>query len=119
MEQTKSDYTNTFLVLSGELPEIYIPIDDAFKLWKIDWENHIQSTNQKATYLQLMGANNPLVIPRNQLVEKALDQACNQQNYDLLHQIITAIKSPKSIINLIEFQVVQADPDAYKTFCGT
>jgi len=36
-----------------------------------------------------------------------------------LHQIITAIKSPKSIINLIEFQVVQADPDAYKTFCGT
>lgn len=119
MEQTKSDYTNTFLVLSGELPEIYIPIDDAFKLWKIDWENHMQSTTNKETYLRLMGANNPLVVPRNQLVEKALDLACDQQNYNLLHQIITAVKSPKSVTDLLTFQVVQGNADDYKTFCGT
>jgi uncharacterized protein YdiU (UPF0061 family) len=79
----------------------------------------MQSTNQKETCVQLMGANNPLVVPRNQLVEKALDQACNQQNYDLLHQILAAVKSPKSIADVLTFQVVQGNADVYKTFCGT
>ncbi len=120
MKANKADYTNTFLVISERLSDVDFPMDDSFKLWLMDWKNHIKETSTWEEASTLMQKNNPLVIPRNHLVEKALDDACFQEDYELFNSIIAAVKAPKTITNLSYFQSPPMDSDqGYQTFCGT
>jgi serine/tyrosine/threonine adenylyltransferase len=120
MEKTKADYTNTFLVISEQLPQQKIPFDDNLKHWIAAWKIHIKDTDSWNSSLTLMKQHNPIVIPRNHLVEQALDQAIYNNNLGLLKEIITAVKSPESIKNIEHFQFIPDDAEHdYKTFCGT
>lgn len=121
MENTKSDYTNTFLVLSDQLPQSkIIIIDDTIKHWIGDWKNHIKQSSSWEKALNQMKNNNPLAIPRNHLVEKALDRATEQNDLTFFSEIIAAVKSPDSIKNINDFQFVLEGSDyGYQTFCGT
>jgi uncharacterized protein YdiU (UPF0061 family) len=120
MTANKADYTNTFLVLSGHLDEIHIPIDDEMKHWLIEWRAHIEKTSTWELALSLMKTQNPLVIPRNHLVEKALDEACYKDDYQALLKLIEVVKNQDSSKNLLDFQepLVSGD-NGYATFCGT
>lgn len=120
MTTNKSDYTNTFLVISGDLPDIELADDDILKRWKIDWKTHHEQQNTWVEAQTLMKVNNPQVIPRNYLVEKALDEATLQGDYMLFNNILLAVKSPEKVENLRFFQNPPIDSDhGYKTFCGT
>ncbi|OYY14505.1 MAG: hypothetical protein B7Y67_10680, partial [Polynucleobacter sp. 35-46-11] len=71
---------------------------------------------------QLMQQNNPAVIPRNHLVEEALDAAVDDNNMTLLEKLLSVLASPYTTDTLEEKYTLapsSALDSQYKTFCGT
>ena len=69
-----------------------------------------------------MKANNPLVIPRNWIVEEALKEASEDNNFNNFNKLFDLIKDPYGNKN-IDIKYL-SPPDIeytkhYKTFCGT
>ena len=80
----------------------------------------IKGSKQKDMALKLMRAVNPLVIPRNQIVEEALT-AANNNNLDSLVKLNKILSKPYINQDGIEdYQnVTNTNYKDYKTFCGT
>ena len=122
MHQNKADYTNTFCFLMNEkIKNDQIYSNKNFIIWKKRWEQRLKiNNNTPDKYLKLMHTTNPLVIPRNYKVEKALNSA-NNNNLDLLKKLITVLEKPyQNQKDTSDYQ----SPDLlnikkYQTFCGT
>jgi uncharacterized protein YdiU (UPF0061 family) len=74
MEENKADYTNTFCYLmNNDSINNIIYKDQKFLAWIKNWKNRILINNGSIEKsLKLMKNNNPIVIPRNHIVEEAL-----------------------------------------------
>ena len=122
MQKNKADYTNTFCYLMGEL-EIMDNVyeNDEFLSWKKKWEFRRKSLNSYNESQKLMRKVNPLIIPRNHLIEKALNLATEKGDLKNLKNLISILQSPyknfASISNYQEFP--KENYSNYKTFCGT
>ena len=67
-----------------------------------------------------MNATNPLVIPRNHMVEEALATA-NNGDIEPVHNILKVLEKPytdQENISIFQNPNQQGNED-YKTFCGT
>ncbi len=64
---------------------------------------------------------NPLYIPRNHLVEKVINEAINNENYQPLEDILEVINNPysKKIDDIFYTATPNPDERVYQTFCGT
>ena len=86
MEETHSDYTNSFLFLEGKaVSEVYLTTSLRYELWlaqKNDF-NKIEKENV-----------NPVVIPRNEWVERVLAEAVDNDNWELFQSYIDRLKNP-------------------------
>ena len=120
METHQADFTLTFRHLNQ--PELLDPgmaSSEVFHQWALKRNQRIPE-HQQAHSQQLMDATNPLVIPRNHLVEESLEQA-TQGNLKPFHDLLAVIKNPFSPPkdsrylqpSSIEFE------KTFKTFCGT
>jgi serine/tyrosine/threonine adenylyltransferase len=122
MHQNKADYTNTFCFLMNfkiKNDEIYK--DENFLIWKKRWEERLKlNGNTPEKYFQLMGSVNPLIIPRNNKVEEALE-AANNNDYNPLNSLIKVLKNPyKDQIEIHKYQSpAPHSEEKYQTFCGT
>lgn len=124
MHKNKADYTNTFRSIGKDsIKEMDIYQDGGFKNWLKQWQNRL--SRQRETFqqsLHLMDENNPAVIPRNHIVENALNAAVDDNNLAPLQRLLTAISKPYSLQEeFAEFTrapLPQSD-NGYKTFCGT
>jgi len=123
MEIEKADYTNTFLAIQNgdfEMSELYSKPD--FKLWYSKWEKAI---NEKGICfderLKTMQSVNPVFIPRNQLIEQALDNACLDNDFILFNQLLDVLQFPfTENRTFLDFQIPpKSDDSLYKTYCGT
>ena len=65
-----------------------------------------------------MRKNNPIVIPRNHLIEKILEMASND-NFDQLNKFIKNIQNPYNLSDDKEYYQEGPDDSDYRTFCGT
>ncbi len=123
MQEQKADYTNTFLVIQWE-GKLTQPIyaQEVF----IDWLNKRKNllakngiTAEAAT--RMMQQQNPSYIPRNHLVEQALDAACFRNSYEYFNRLLKKIAQPYTVIN--EWNEFQQPPEGgdgyYATYCGT
>lgn len=124
MQKNKADYTNTFRYLgkdSQKETEIYH--DAGFKNWLQQWQARLARQTESAEQsIDLMDQTNPAIIPRNHLVEAALDAAVDQDNLQPLKRLLAAISEPyRPAADYSEFmQAPQPGFDShYKTFCGT
>jgi serine/tyrosine/threonine adenylyltransferase len=116
------DYTNTFRLLTHESASA-----EPFKgyntnNWLERWKKltHVNGKLNPVSY-RLMQHNNPTIIPRNHLVEEALDEATNGDLAKFM-KLTEALKTPyTSDPELNDFtQVPSPDFDSsYQTFCGT
>ena len=89
------------------------------KQWKKQWKGRINYSNNSGDSLKLMQIQNPLVIPRNHLVELALEN-CKEGNYNEYNDLIDLISNPYNYKSNYEFQTTpEGYDDSYKTFCGT
>jgi len=122
MHQKGADYTNTFLDLTNESPpkgESYN--SDTFKEWHTRWQARVvKNTQPLESSLALMRANNPVVIPRNHIVEQALDAATNGDLHPLKN-LLAALQEPyKNSSDLKPYQCPpKPEEKVCHTFCGT
>ena len=122
MHQKGADYTNTFLDLTNEAPpkgESYN--SDTFKEWHARWQARVvKNTQPLESSLALMRANNPVVIPRNHIVEQALDAATNGDLHPL-NDLLAALQEPyKNGSDLKPYQCPpKPEEKVCHTFCGT
>ncbi len=67
-----------------------------------------------------MRRHNPAVIPRNHLVEEALQAATTRRDFSLVERLLDVLATPYDHDrNLPEFSMPGEDDRAYRTFCGT
>ena len=122
MHQNKADYTNTFCYLMGEYKnknEIYNEIK--FILWEKKWENRIKlNNNSKENSLKIMSKVNPLIIPRNHLVEESLQYATEKNDLSKVNELLKILQRPyeKDSVTSI-YQSAPLIEENYVTYCGT
>jgi len=120
MQKNKADYTLTFRHLSSNaIVNDTIFEDESFKAWYKKWLNRIQKQKEGEERSKLMMLrHNPVVIPRNYLVEKALSLAVQDQDYRFLNDFIAALKKPYEDSKVFSEPPLEEDK-SYQTFCGT
>ena len=113
MEETQSDYTNSFLFLEGkEVNEVYLPVSPRFENW-LSRKEHFSKVE--------IGNSNPIVIPRNEWVERVLNEAVENDNWKLFNEYQERLQRPyESQSNEDVFSTFNPKNDlSFKTFCGT
>jgi len=121
MEESKADYTNTFAALTlNKVSDDSLFTSSRFNEWRKQWGNRTNHRDNRIKALKLMQSQNPLVIPRNHLVESALEEAI-QGNKSQFNELINLISKPYDYkSNHNKFQTIPSGfDDCYKTFCGT
>ena len=122
MHQNKADYTNTFCYLMNKYKqknEIYN--EKIFILWKKKWEDRIKlNNNSKEKSLIIMNKVNPLIIPRNHLVEEALNHSIETNDFKKIHELIQVLQNPYDINSLtFDYQLAPSLEKNFVTYCGT
>ncbi|MBV1858255.1 MAG: hypothetical protein KUG77_07575, partial [Nannocystaceae bacterium] len=125
-EAQKLDYTTTMRGLSsiarGEAPFAGLVADDAFEGWSTRWLARLDAEPDGRTAAAgRMDAVNPVYIPRNHLVESALDAAVGGDlgpTHDLLEAITGPFEARDGFGRFAEPAPDSFD-DGFKTFCGT
>lgn len=112
------DFTNFFTELRNDQVSSKSLIEnDQFTEWKQRWYAAHTRNEDQMEGLKLMAQHNPVVIPRNHLVENALDSAVNG-DYSAIDALLIDMKS--AYRDTREMQLVPAGFDQrYQTFCGT
>ncbi|ASB49146.1 protein adenylyltransferase SelO [Alkalitalea saponilacus] len=123
MTNLKLDYTNTFYALGTDVNSKDNPKQrPELKTWLEKWQNAIfKNSNGSETSRELMSLNNPVYIPRNHLVEQALNEAV-EGNMTLFDRLLGVLKTPYTYQKNCDSFTKQPDTDfemRYQTFCGT
>ena len=94
--------------------------DADFTNWEKRWrERSLSYDNSEKKCKNLMRSVNPLLIPRNQIVENTLKEA-NQGNLEPINSFLKILKNPfTNQKNISEYQIPLSPNESYKTFCGT
>ena len=123
MHKNEADYTNTFCYLMKELKQDKNIYDnEEFISWKKKWEDRIKlNNNSSEKSLKLMHDVNPLVIPRNHLVEEALKNATENDDLTKVQDLLKVLQNPYKNISITS--KYQSPPPKsskkYQTYCGT
>ena len=118
MQQKKPDFTNTFCnLMNYDHADDEEFEDDEFNNWKREWKKRVESKE----YLDVMMSCNPILIPRNFLVEEALSEAETDGSFDKFNELNEIISSPYQLkkVNIKYLETPSKTNIPYKTFCGT
>ncbi len=122
MVAAEADYTQTFRLMSlGKAEESDVAKADGFDAWHQKWQQRLESQDSdvKDAY-ESMRAVNPAVIPRNHLVEKALNEAMHYGDYSHFNALNDVLKKP---FDDSHDDIYKKPPEetevVHQTFCGT
>ncbi len=129
LEEAEADFTLTFRTLSTIFAKELAPSNfDAFanspKLiidWLPSWFERLEKEQVKEEErLQLMQQVNPVYIPRNHQIEKAIVEAV-KGNFERFHTMVEVLKTPYIYQpEFEEFEKIPGEDEVVtKTFCGT
>ena len=121
MEKNKVDYTNTFCHLMNIDTKDNIYKKKDFLNWTKEWEKRSELNNSnKEKKIKLMKKNNPLIIPRNHIVEEALAKAENG-DLDKIKDLLKVLKDPlNDQTKITKYQMpAPISNEKYQTYCGT
>lgn len=123
------DSASSFYFLSGEkdtsLEEIKkFWIEQEVQIWRGQWLNrHKENNNLSQDELILkLKSKNPIFIPRNHQVERAIQQIVQHQNWDYFNEMLRALKNPYSdptTENLKWIWPAKSYEKVKATFCNT
>jgi serine/tyrosine/threonine adenylyltransferase len=127
MQQHEADYTNTFLAIENEgnfsdSSDSGVFVQDSFIQWYKRWRQRIdKNPGGILRAKEIMQQHNPAFIPRNHLVEDALEAAVANENYQPFHKLMDILSRPYDRPNeLSSYQNPPPNGDTgYQTFCGT
>ena len=123
MHQNKADYTNTFCHLMNDLIQKNKFFEnEEFNYWKQQWKNrsNLYGISPEKS-LQTMHEANPLVIPRNHLVEEVLNAATENNDLTKVKELLKILKDPYKNKSNTDYYQSTPTPgkERYKTYCGT
>jgi uncharacterized protein YdiU (UPF0061 family) len=131
MEEHKLDFTLTFRRLAdlvnepdadgGGVGELF-EMPAAMQQWLERWNHRLaQETTSPGERQASMYSANPIIIPRNHLVEAALDAATTRGDFTPFHQLVDAITQPYSYRPELAPYATPPEPTQVvrQTFCGT
>ena len=123
MEKSGADYTNTFCDISTK-KDFYEKqyLQEDFVGWIKDWKIRLGELKKEGfDSFTLMQKNNPVIIPRNQMVESVLYEAVTNNNINPFIDFVNVLKQPYDVRWLdSKYQTVPGGGGLdYKTFCGT
>lgn len=112
-----ADYTHSFRTLYPQAPPSAV-LSEWHARWKARLSRQPQSVD---AVLQCMRAHNPAVIPRNHVVEEALEDAFRRSDLTRFERILQAVSRPYDEIGQPEdlLQPPPAGTPRCTTFCGT
>ena len=96
--------------------------DLVFESWLVGWKKRLSANKESfEKSKEMMQLNNPFIIPRNSLVEEALDAACLSKDFSLTKSLIAVLKKPyKRRLGVEKYSKPPKKNNAeYVTFCGT
>jgi serine/tyrosine/threonine adenylyltransferase len=123
MKVLNLDFTNTFSALSRGAEGTVNPLDHpALKPWLEKWHIRVsKNSHGLETAKSIMKANNPVFIPRNHLVEAALE-AATAGDLSLIEKMMHILATPYEYKAGCEDYMTPPKSDFeanYQTFCGT
>ncbi len=131
MAEHKTDFSLTFRHLTDVLAEICMienhqavayRLPSAFSVWIVQWQAFIKAQNLSAEHAyKTMISVNPAFIPRNHLIEEAIVEATEHNNYQPFHQLVSVLSNPYqfSVENSRYAQAPNTEQLVLHTFCGT
>jgi len=122
MKEESADYTNTFLALTfGKFDDLPLFETTEFNNWHERWmERRGREEESETASFQLMKDSNPALIPRNYLVEEALDAAVKNGDFSVMKNLLSALSNPYAHTEKqAEFAALPKPTTPYQTFCGT
>jgi uncharacterized protein YdiU (UPF0061 family) len=114
LHEHRLDYTSTFRELAGYLRGEALPAPPLAD-WLARWREHVDERAADA-----MDQVNPVYIPRNHLVEAALE-AATAGDLEPFHRLVEVVSSPFEARPGLEDYAAPAPEDfgPYVTYCGT
>lgn len=123
MQAAGADHTNTFAALRLEDASGSAPfMDERLSTWHARWNERINAAPDGLRSASLlMQRMNPVVIPRNQVVEQVLDAATVQNDLAPLQAFLAVLRQPYTDPEVpANYRLPPPAGDAgYRTFCGT
>ena len=123
MQAQNADYTNTFRDLINDgLPDGEQYQNESFQQWHQQWRARLaRNSKPLASSLCLMRNHNPAVIPRNHLVEQALNAASNDNDLAPTRALLETLGTPYADRDSDDPYRQTAAPgeQVFQTFCGT
>lgn len=117
MQEHKADFTNTFRgLVDTHLHEEQVFSEVEFVKWKKRWLKRISAVDN---YENLIEEHNPSVIPRNHLVEEALESASKNGDMKLFDTLLGVLQKPYLKYEDSKLQYSPGNDQGYQTFCGT
>ncbi|GAA4476363.1 YdiU family protein [Enteractinococcus fodinae] len=117
LQSSGTDFTGFFAGLADIAKSGLIPADVEPEL--MSWYRHWLDLSPSA---EKLAQHNPIYIPRNHLVEDAIQDAVTDQNLETFHTLLAAVTNPYERQQGFE-HLEQPAPVAfamnYQTFCGT
>lgn len=114
---TSTDYTSFFADLASVASSGLIPANVAPEL--MSW---YESWLQLKPDAQAVVEHNPVYVPRNHLVEAAIEEAVTHENLETFNRLVDAVTDPyirrNELVDL-ERPASLAFAQTYQTFCGT
>ena len=122
MVAAEADYTRVFRMMAhGRLEKTELAKAEGFGEWHSRWQQKLgnQKAGIEAAY-ELMKSVNPAVIPRNHLVEKALDEAMHYGDYSHFNKLNEVLAKPYDDSHEDMYKnPPEASEAVLQTFCGT
>ena len=131
MQQEKTDFTLSFRRLSdlvdpenvsGAGIDSIFEFPESFTPWLERWRKRLASESQDTAARQAgMYAVNPVYIPRNHLVEEAIDAATNQKDFAPFNKLVDILARPFEFNQAEARYAIPPKPEQVvaQTFCGT
>lgn len=124
MEDAGADFTRTFRFLAADLRDgtdlagSLFADRSGFEAWRTRWMARIRDPKAAA---DAMDGVNPLYIPRNHLVEEALQAATQNADFGPFEEMLSVVTRPFEAQTGKDRYALPAPEDfgPYTTFCGT
>ena len=119
MRKTRADYTKTFRELN---PSAVVEKGPDFCSWHERWRARLARQSEPLEKaVECMRQNNPAVIPRNHVLEEALEAAVEREDFSVMQRLLAALEKPfEETTENAAYRALPAACDApYRTFCGT
>ncbi|WP_440054728.1 protein adenylyltransferase SelO family protein [Pseudoalteromonas sp. T1lg65] len=119
MQKEQLDFTNTFAALTNltlDQPNGELVIPSVLNDWRSKW---LKRRVDKTISGELMRNANPILVPRNALLEAEIERFIQQGESDTLAPWLDALQSPYDYQNYPSNWLYSTSAKGYQTFCGT